>query len=170
MSRYFPYSSVTVILMLYTKNSKLDQWGVTTVLLVSDWTSAVAGVFCWVQDAALGLWAAACSVGCCGSNRWLYCGSSGYLLYYFWGWWSGDRLSFEPWCACQAWQHLGDVHECGLMLICAQLHQWLWQCGSHDWLHILQWQGTTVSCHCLIQKQTVLHRLGLFCSNLHGHG
>ena len=42
------------------KSSKSDQWGVTIVLLVSDWTSAVASVFHWVWDAALGLWAAAC--------------------------------------------------------------------------------------------------------------
>ena len=112
-----------------------------------------------------------CSLlGCCGGNRWLYCGSSGYLLYSFWGWWSGDKLSLEPWWACQAWQHLDDIHECGLVLICTQLHQWLWRCRNHDQLHILQWQGATVSCHCLIQKQNVLHRLGLFCSNLYGHG
>ena len=32
-------------------------------------------------------------LGCCRSNRWLYCGSSGYLLISFWGWWSGDGLS-----------------------------------------------------------------------------
>ena len=38
--------------------------------------------------------ASGCSLlGCCRSNRWLYCGSSGCSLYRFWGWWSGDRLS-----------------------------------------------------------------------------
>ena len=41
-----------------------------------------------------------CSLlGCCGSKRWLYCRSSGCLLYSFWGWWSGDGLSshFNLW-------------------------------------------------------------------------
>ena len=116
----------TLIRSVRCDNSSAGQW-----LNICSCRHLLLGAGCCFR--ALG-----CSLlGCCGSNRWLYCGSSGYLLYSFWGWCSGDRLSFQPWCACQAWQHLGDVHECGLMLICTQLHQWLWQCGSHDWLHIL---------------------------------
>ena len=37
-----------------------DQWGVTSVLPVSGWTSVIAGVLHWVWVAAVGLWAAAC--------------------------------------------------------------------------------------------------------------
>ena len=37
-----------------------DQWGATSVLSVSGWTYAVVGAFCWMQVAALGLWATAC--------------------------------------------------------------------------------------------------------------
>ena len=37
-----------------------DRRGVTSVLLVSGWTSVVAGVFRWVRVAAVGLQAAAC--------------------------------------------------------------------------------------------------------------
>ena len=40
--------------------TRLDQWGVTTVLLFSGCTSAVAGVFRWVRVAAIELRAAAC--------------------------------------------------------------------------------------------------------------
>ena len=39
-----------------------DRRGATTDLPVGGWTSALAGVFRWVQVAAVGLWAAACLV------------------------------------------------------------------------------------------------------------
>ena len=37
-----------------------ERRGATTVLPVGGWTSVLTGVFCWVQVAAVGLWAAAC--------------------------------------------------------------------------------------------------------------
>ena len=40
--------------------TQLNWQGVTIVLLVGGCTSAVVGVFCWVQVAAVGLQAAAC--------------------------------------------------------------------------------------------------------------
>ena len=55
----------------------------------------ICGYRCLPLDAGCCCRASGCSLlGCWGSNRWLYCGSSRCLLWlYSWGWWSGDRLS-----------------------------------------------------------------------------
>ena len=105
-------------------------------------------------------------LGCCGSNRRLCCGNSGYLLISFRDWQSGYRLCSHFNLVRLDRQPLGDVHECGFMPICTQFHQSPWWCMGHDWLHVLQWQGATVSCHCLLQKQSVLQIVEFSCGNL----
>ena len=141
-----------------------DQQGATKVLLVSGWTSVVTDVFCLVWVAAVGLWAAAClgvagAVGACCSctvsevdGVVTGCPATSTLV-------CVSGLTASGWCSWM-WSHAHHT----------LLHQWLWWCMSHDQLHILQWQGATVSCHCWLQKQIVLHRVGLSCSNLYGHG
>ena len=63
-------------------NSSAGQW-----LNICGYSCLLLGVGCCCK-------ASGCSLlGYCGSNRWLYCGSSRCLLYSFWGWWSGGRLS-----------------------------------------------------------------------------
>ena len=113
-----------------------------------------------------------CSLlGCYRSNRWLCCRSRCSLISLL-GKQSGDRLSshFKLGMYVMAWQHLDDIHECGPVLICTQLHQWIWWCRSHDLLHVLQWQGVTVFSHCWLQKQFLLHIVVLSCGNLYSHG
>ena len=62
--------------------SSASQW-----LYICRWRCYPLGTGCCYR-------ASGCSLlGCCGSNRWLCCGSSGCSLYSFWGRWSGDRLS-----------------------------------------------------------------------------
>ena len=115
-----------------------DRQGVTSVLPVGGWTSVVTGVFRWVRVAAVGLRAAAClgvvgaTDGCTAEAVGACCSCTVLRLM---EWWQVVQ-PLQPGGACQAWQHLGDVHECGLMLICIQLHQWLWRCMSHDQLHV----------------------------------
>ena len=108
-----------------------DQWGATSVLLVSGCTSAVAGVFHWVWVTALGLWAAAC-LGVVGATDGCTCCTASEVDGVVMGCPATSTLGVS-----QVWHHLGDIHECGLMLVFTQLHQWLWWCMSHDWLHIL---------------------------------
>ena len=70
-----------------------NQWGVTDISSTSQWLY-IYRCRCHLLDVGYCCRALGCSLhGCCGSNRWLYCKSSGYSLYSFWGWWSGDRLS-----------------------------------------------------------------------------
>ena len=60
----------------------------------ASWWFYICSCRCLPLGASCFCRALGCSLlGCCGSNRWLCCGSSGCSLYSFWGRWSGDRLS-----------------------------------------------------------------------------
>ena len=145
-----------------------DWWGSTTVLPVGGWTSVVTVVFHWVRVAAVGLWAAAC-LGVAGVTDGCTAGAVGACC----------TASEVDWVVtgCPATSTL--VYVSGLTA--SGWHSWIW---SHVHLYSAPpmtltmyepWSAahtTPAGSHIvlsLLQKEIVLHRVGLSCSNLYGH-
>ena len=122
-----------------------DQWSVTIVLLVGGWTSVVTVVFCWVRVTAVGLQTTAC-LGVVGATDGCTVGAVGVC------------------CSCTASKVDGVVTFTNVVSCSSVLS------STNDFDDVWAMIGCMYYSHCLLQKQTVLHRVGLFCGNFYGDG